>query len=245
MALVPPLGGHDPGTAELRTTFVSGPSACDYLPDHTARTRYELAFDLTAPEFLQALQGGWRRFGPVMFKPECSSCSMCRSLRVPVAGFRPTASQRRAWNRNRRDLTLHITEPATSAERVDLFQRFHDHGARTKQWPPRDTADLRLFISNPFETEEWDYRVGDRLVGVGYVDVLSSALSAIYFCHDPDEHRRGLGTFNILTMIEAARERGLSHVYLGYYVEGCRSLEYKARFKPNEILTSGAWERFR
>jgi len=245
MALVPPLGGHDPGTAELRTTFVSGPSACDYLPDHTARTRYELAFDLTAPEFLQALQGGWRRFGPVMFKPECASCSMCRSLRVPVAGFRPTASQRRAWNRNRRDLTLHITEPATSAERVDLFQRFHDHGARTKQWPPRDTADLRLFISNPFETEEWDYRVGDRLVGVGYVDVLSSALSAIYFCHDPDEHRRGLGTFNILTMIEAARERGLSHVYLGYYVEGCRSLEYKARFKPNEILTSGAWERFR
>jgi arginine-tRNA-protein transferase len=244
MALVPPLGRRDPGTPELRPTFVSGPSACAYLPDRSARTRYELAFDLTAPEFFHALQAGWRRFGPVMFKPECPSCSMCQSLRVPVAEFRPTASQRRAWNRNRRDVALQITEPTTSEDRIDLFRRFHGHGARTKQWPARDTSDLRLFISNPFATEEWDYYVGDRLVGVGYVDVLPAALSAIYFCHDPEEHRRGLGTFNILTLIEAARARGLAHFYLGYYVEGCRSLEYKARFTPNEILTRGAWERF-
>ena len=244
MAFVPSLGDRDARTGDLRPTFVSGPSACAYLPDRTARTRYELAFDLAAPEFLQALQDGWRRFGPVKFKPECPSCSMFRSLRVPVADFRPTTSQRRAWNRNRRDVTLDIVEPSTSEDRIELFRRFHDHGARTKQWPARDTADLRMFISNPFRTEEWDYRVGDRLIGVGYVDALDSALSAIYFCHEPDEHRRGLGTFNILTMIEVARQRGLSHVYLGYYVEGCRSLEYKARFRPHELLTRGVrWER--
>jgi arginyl-tRNA--protein-N-Asp/Glu arginylyltransferase len=46
-------------------------------------------------------------------------------------------------------------------------------------------------------------------------------------------------------MIAAAKERGVPHVYLGYYVEGCRSLEYKARFTPNEVLRDGStWEPF-
>jgi arginine-tRNA-protein transferase len=101
-----------------------------------------------------------------------------------------------------------------------------------------------MLLSNPFPTEEWSYWIGDRLLGVGYVDVLAEGLSAIYFFHDPTEHGRSLGTLNILHMIEAARGRGLSHVYLGYYVKGCRSLEYKARFRPNEVFKDAAWEAF-
>jgi len=31
---------------------------------------------------------------------------------------------------------------------------------------------------------------------------------------------------------------------LGYYVEGCRSLDYKARFSPNEVLVNGSWTPF-
>jgi arginine-tRNA-protein transferase len=92
--------------------------------------------------------------------------------------------------------------------------------------------------------EEWSYWVGDRLVGIGYVDVLSEALSAIYFFHDPREHKRSLGTLNILHLIAAADARRLAHVYLGYYVKGCRSLRYKAGFRSNEVLTETAWETF-
>ena len=100
---------------------------------------------------------------------------------------------------------------------------------------------LNLYVANPFPTEEWSYWISGTLVGLGYVDALPEGLSAIYFVHAPDEHRRSLGTFNILTLIDAARRRGLPHVYLGYYVEGCRSLEYKARFRPHEVLNGGAW----
>ena len=101
-----------------------------------------------------------------------------------------------------------------------------------------------MFLANPFPTEEWSYWIGGRLAGVGYVDVLDEGLSAIYFFHDPRDARRSLGTVNILHLIEAARQRGLPHVYLGYYVDGCRSLEYKARFKPNEVFTGATWEAF-
>ncbi len=70
---------------------------------------------------------------------------------------------------------------------------------------------------------------------------MPQGLSAIYFVHDPAQHRRSLGTFKILKLIEAARRRHVPHFYLGYYVEGCRSLEYKKKFHPNEILTDGRW----
>jgi hypothetical protein len=59
------------------------------------------------------------------------------------------------------------------------------------------------------------------------------------------ERARSLGTFNILSLLASARERGLPHVYLGYHVAGCRSMEYKRKFRPNEVLRpNGTWEAF-
>ena len=40
----------------------------------------------------------------------------------------------------------------------------------------------------------------------------------------------------MLAVIDYARRRGLRHVYLGYCVDGCASLRYKARFRPQEKL---------
>ena len=70
-------------------------------------------------------------------------------------------------------------------------------------------------------------------------------LSAIYCYYDPRDRVRSLGTFNILSLLASARERGLPHVYLGYCVAGCRSREYKRKFRPNEVLRpNGTWEAF-
>ena len=43
--------------------------------------------------------------------------------------------------------------------------------------------------------------------------------------------------------IERARRMGLPHVYLGYWVEGSRKMDYKARFLPQERLGMQGWER--
>jgi len=40
----------------------------------------------------------------------------------------------------------------------------------------------------------------------------------------------------VVAQIEIARARGIPHVYLGYKVEECRSLQYKSRFRPHELL---------
>ena len=229
---------------ERRTTFVSPLSPCEYLPDRLWQLRYDVRPQIREGEYVKLLQSGWRRIGPVLFRPECPSCRMCQSLRVPAGSFRPGASQRRVWKQNQGVVTITVGTPSISPEKLALFARFHEHGHQSKAWPPPDHADLGLFVRNPFPIEEWSYHVGERLVGVGFVDALPAGLSAIYFFHDPLERQRSLGTYNTMAPLGAARERGLPCVYLGYYVNGCRSLEYKARFRPKEVLTpDGDWRQ--
>jgi arginine-tRNA-protein transferase len=164
---------------------------------------------------------------------------------VPVASFRPFRTLRRVWKDNEGAITLTIGDPSPSPVTRALYEKFHRHQHVVKGWPAPDGDGADGFFPNPFPIEEWRYLVQGRLVGVGYVDVLPEGLSAIYFFHDPDEHRRSLGTFNVLSLIEEARRRGLPWVYLGYYVKGCASLEYKGRFSPNEVLSAdGTWGPF-
>ena len=229
---------------EPPASLLAPPSPCDYLPGRISRLRYELVPDISPADYMSRLREGWRRFGPIAFRPECPACRMCQSLRVLVTAFRPNESQRRAWRRNAAEVELRIGRPVVSADRLDVLARFHEHGRLTKGWPAGDTS-LDLFVRNPFPIEEWTYYVDSRLVAVGYVDALPAGLSAIYFYWDPDASGRSPGTFNILKLIAAAAQRRLPHVYLGYYVPGCRSLEYKGRFRPSEILgRDGAWAPF-
>jgi arginine-tRNA-protein transferase len=49
-----------------------------------------------------------------------------------------------------------------------------------------------------------------------------------------------------LSIIEEAARRKIPQVYLGYYVAGCHSMEYKARFVPNQLRgQDGRWHDFR
>jgi len=230
-------------------TFTSDPGPCEYLPDRDWSLEYEVMGQLTAAEYQSRMKAGWRRFGYSLFRPVCPACRMCMTLRVPVATFKPDRSQRRALAANDGALTLVVGPPKVTRSKLDLYDRFHQFQHTTKGWPyhgSNSASDyVGSFVENPFPTEEWCYYRDERLIGVGYVDALPEGLSAIYFFYDPDERSRSPGTFNVLSIIRGAAERSLPHVYLGYYVEGCQSLEYKARFRPNEVLgENGKWRAF-
>src|SRR3546814_10457723 len=79
-----------------------------------------------------------------------------------------------------------------------------------------------------------EFRVDGRLLGVAVTDRVERALSAVYTFYDPDESARGLGTFAILRQIAWARDEGLDHLYMGYWIEGHRKMDYKRRFRPLE-----------
>jgi arginyl-tRNA--protein-N-Asp/Glu arginylyltransferase len=234
---------------ETLFTYVAPPSSCGYLPDQDWSLEYEMVGEATRAEYEERLNAGWRRFGGMMFRPRCPTCRACQSLRVLVDRFRPNRSQQRALKINAGAVEPAIGKPSVTRAKLRLYDVYHAYQSASKGWPEhpaKDAASYRnSFVDNPFAIEEWCYYLGHELVGVGYVDCLPSALSAIYFYYDPAQRRRSLGTWNVLCLLDEAARRGLPYLYLGYYVAGCPSLEYKSRFVPNEILhPDGRWRPF-
>jgi arginine-tRNA-protein transferase len=248
--------------------YVAAPSACGYLPDRQWSLEYEYVGAMTPAEYLERLRAGWRRFGCMLFRPACRACRACQSLRVPVDQFRHDRSQKRAWRANEGEVELRIGPPSVTRPKLALYDRYHAFQADHKGWPQHPAKDAASyadsFVRHPFPVEEWCYLLAGRLVGVGYVDVLpdnpppsplggeglgargEGGLSAIYFYYDPDERGRSLGTYNVLTVIDEARRRGLPYAYLGYHVEGCDGMAYKTRFTPNQLRgEDGVWREFR
>ena len=47
----------------------------------------------------------------------------------------------------------------------------------------------------------------------------------------------------MLQQIEWARREQLEYLYLGYWIDGHRKMDYKRRFQPLEVFTGRAWRR--
>jgi arginine-tRNA-protein transferase len=229
--------------------YIAPPSLCGYLPDRQWSLEYEMVAAISAWEYSARLKEGWRRFGGMLFRPQCPACQACQSLRVDAAAFEPNRSQRRALRDNQHEVKRMVGAPHVSRAKLTLYDRFHEFQTDFKGWPQhpaKDAASYReSFVHNPEFTEEWCYYLGDDLVGVGYVDRLGIGMSAIYFFYDPTHRERSLGTYNVLCLLQECQRQKLPHLYLGYYVAGCRSLEYKAAFRPNQVVhPDGQWRDF-
>lgn len=225
--------------ARLLERWVAEPTTCAYLPAEEARLEYRLLLEVSAAELERLLERGWRRFGPAYFRPRCAQCSSCVPLRVPVATFRPTRSQKRVASKARA-LRLEVGAPRVDDARLELYDRWHQQRAGHRGWDHDELDVQQYFHQFAFphpaarEFSLWD---GDRLVAIAIVDETPRALSAVYTFYDPDYARLSPGTASILRQIETARAAGKTHVYLGYRVLGCASSEYKANFGPHELMT--------
>jgi leucyl-tRNA---protein transferase len=227
----------------LLERVVEKPHACAYLPAERASLEVRVMLDVTATETDALLERGWRRFGPIYFRPACGACGECVSLRALSDRFVPSKSQRRVA-RASSGLRRVVGLPCVDDERLDLYSRWHAGREETRGWDPnpqtRERYALEFAFDHPCAREAafYDDAAGGRLVGVGLFDETPRALSAAFFFHDPDYARLSLGTVNVLALLADARATGRAHVYLGFRVAGCSSLRYKAAFRPHELLTT-------
>lgn len=228
-------------TLEQRMPRPGKPFPCPYLPGQQAR-HVNIMLSPTSPGLYHSLMDlGFRRLGPIFYRPQCDSCHECRILRIPVAEFRPRRSQKRCWAHNR-DVAVEPGTPQVTEEKRHLYRRYLER--RHDGQMDGSAEELGFLCSSSIETIEIRYRLAGELVGVGLADVEPLAMSAVYSYFHPSLSGRSLGVFNILWMIEECRRRGKAHLYLGYYVRDCPKMSYKADYRPCEILGSdGRWMR--
>lgn len=219
--------------------LVESPRVCSYLPEQSASLEYRVVQSMTAPEYECLLERGYRRFGRQLFRPRCASCNRCVSIRFLTADFQPSSGLRRVMRQNRH-IQIRHEAVSMSPRHLGLYRRYHEFMARHRGWS-LDTISghdyYDSFLAGGDYASQWLYFADEELVGVALMDETPNAVSLVYFFYDPAWRALSPGTFSILVQLEYARARGKPHAYPGYWIAENRSMAYKERFRPFEVLT--------
>lgn len=238
-------------TEQLGTRFpqfyLTSPAPCPYLPGRMERKVFtRLSGEVAKPLNDTLTHAGFRRSQNIAYRPACETCQACISVRVVVDAFEPSRSFQRVQARSS-DIAGEVVDPWSTEEQFALLRRYLDTRHTGGGMSDMTMFDYVAMVEDSaVETHlvEYRYRSGEKtgdLIAVGLTDLLSDGLSMVYSFFEPTEAARSLGTFMVLDHIEQARQRGLPYVYLGYWIEGCQKMSYKARFAPLEARMASGW----
>jgi len=245
MSISPPIGDSCPYPSHappVQVSLVTVPEhPCVYLPNRTTTLRAFHSQRIPPAIYHQFMDAGFRRSGNIVYQPICRACRACLPIRVPVAQFAPNKSQRRCKARNQ-DLTVRVASPQLTDEKWELYRRYLSGRHEGQMSDDRESL-ARFLYESPVRTAEFTYRdPSGRLLAVGICDLCPQSVSSVYFFYDPQEQRRGLGNFGALSEIAFAAAAGAAYWYIGYWISGCPTMEYKSTFRPHEILhPDGVW----
>ncbi len=233
--------------------YLTSPSPCPYLPGREERKVFTHLVGRRAVALNNTLtESGFRRSQTIAYRPACDGCKACVSVRVRVSDFEPTRNMRKVLEANA-DLAGYAAQPHPTSEQFSLFRGYLDSRHAKGGMADMSMLDYTMMIEDSHvETRVVEYRkrgpdtaINGRgtgpLVAVCLTDVLADGLSMVYSFFEPDAQARSPGTFMILDHIQRARRLGLPYLYLGYWVEGSRKMDYKARFRPQERLGMDGW----
>jgi leucyl-tRNA---protein transferase len=213
---------------------------CPYLPGQVAQEELFVAKNFPAELYHDFMDHGFRRSGVLFYRPVCDTCCECKPLRVPALTYTSSKSQRRVFRKNQ-DLSIKIGRPRYNKTKQQIYEKYLS--AQHEDYSYDHLYTMRKFLyRSPLNSFEFKYFIMDRLVAVSIVDMCSRSLSSVYTYYDPEFASRSPGTYTAMAEIMFCREQSIAHYYLGYFVKDCPSMNYKARFKPHEILDeSNVW----
>jgi len=210
-------------------------SECSYLDNLKQKTYYKVIENCSINECQELIERGFRRFGKMYFRPICSTCSECKSIKIDVDNFKFSKSQRRVLKKASH-IKSYIQKPTLTQEHLDLFKKYHLYMKDKKNWEYSESTPQGYHSSFVDGHNQFGYEIlyydEDKLIGVDLIDILEDGISSIYFYYDTDYMHLSLGKLSLYNQILYAKEVKLKWIYLGYYVKDCPSLSYKDHYKP-------------
>lgn len=236
-------------SSSLPPLYLTAPGPCPYLEGREERKVFTHLAGGDASMLNSLLtHAGFRRSQNIAYRPACEGCNACVSVRVVVDAFEERASFRRVRKRNA-DLVRNAGAAHATPEQFELLRHYLDARHNEGGMADMTVYDYRSMVE---ETEARchvvEYRCAEAgpdgpILAAALTDMLEDGLSMVYSFFETAERDRGLGTYMVLDHIQWARELGLPFVYLGYWVEGSRKMDYKIRYRPLEALGPAGWRR--
>jgi len=210
-------------------------SECPYLIDRQA----QLSFGVVVPDgatFDRLMEQGYRRLGFLFYLPACpGGCRECRPIKVGLAGFSPSKSQRRLLRRYGDRYQVEEVLPAYDDEHFGIYERHALH-VSASNGPCTPATYRTAFVDTCVQTHVFEYRIDSQLVAVSILDEGELTVSSVYAFWEPRYRECSPGTFSALWEMQWARQRAKQYYHIGYWIRDCERMSYKSRFRPHQLM---------
>lgn len=222
--------------------YATPPHQCSYLSEKEAITLFaDPNFPKNVRLYSALMNYGFRRSGTHLYIPKCENCNACISLRIPVNEFFLTRKHKRILVKNE-DVCVKEKPAEFNSRHFELYEKYlsarHPGGGMDN---PTPESYMEFLTANWSETIFFEFSLNNNLIAIAVTDVLDDALSAVYTFYDPNFANRSLGKYAILFQIIHTQLLERKWLYLGYWIENCKKMQYKSEFKPQELFYNSAW----
>ena len=237
---------HDP--SRTPQFYVTAPQKCPYIKGKVERKLFTALYGRNSVKLNDELSlQGFRRSQKVLYRPLCTNCSACLSIRVKVNEFQYSKSQKRVINKNK-EIERIEKKPEATDEQYQIFKKYLNYRHLNGGMSDMDALEFSSMIEetnvNSQIYEYWKIINSEKkeLIAVCLTDTNKDGLSMVYSFYDPTYKSSSLGKFMILDHINLTKSRKLNYLYLGYWIRQNSKMGYKSNYFPAEVYYKNEWK---
>ena len=224
--------------------FLTEEDQCSYLEDRKQRMLLvDPSHSLDNSLATYFSNHGFRRSGNMTYRPKCNTCQQCVSVRVPAREYSPSKSQRRVIKKNVQ-VNSRLEPMDNALDYFDLYYLYQKSRHPDGTMCDSSTEKYLSFINSDYtNTGLLVRRMNNTVVSVTVLDLFHDGLSLLYTFFDPDQSHLSPGKAAIIDCISYCKNNNLPYVYLGFWIEESKKMNYKTEFQPLEGYYQTEWKR--
>ena len=165
-------------------------------------------------------------------------------MRLPVADFKASRSQKRAYKQHQH-LDASVSTLSFDEAHFELYRAYQI--ARHEGNAQEETAEQyrNFLVQSNVDSLFISFTLDGVLKIVSVVDIVEDGVSAVYTFYDSKDTKASYGTYSIMWLIDWCKHLKLPYLYLGYWIKNSRKMAYKENFAPQEALIDGEWQKIK